>query len=155
MLIGTPVLVDIAVTGVFLYMGQSKGGFQMNIKEFAQKFMEAEEEAWQKGNFDPLEALEDPNVVYHFLPSNELVGFEAHKQQILGYREAISKSNQEWKFLTGDGNVFALSYKSRYISSGKVPGLPPAGEEITGNSMFVFRLNNGKIVEAWQRGGTT
>jgi len=127
----------------------------MDIKEFAEKFIKAEDEAWLNGNLDPLEALEDPNVAYHFAPPNDFVGFEAHKQQILGYREALSDINQEWKYLAGDGNVFALSYKSHYISSGKVPGLPPAGTEITGDSIFLFRLENGKIVEAWARGSST
>jgi len=127
----------------------------MDIKEFAQKFIKAEDEAWKNGNLDELEKLEDPNLVYHLPPPNDFVGFEAHKQQILGYREGFSDINQEWKYLAGDGNVFALSYKSRYISSGKIPNLPPAGTEITGDSIFVVRLENGKIVEAWSRGSTT
>ena len=42
----------------------------MNIKEFAQKFIEAEDEAWKNGNLDKLEELEDPNVAYHMLPPN-------------------------------------------------------------------------------------
>jgi predicted ester cyclase len=127
----------------------------MDIKAFAAKFIEAEDEAWLNGNLDPLEALEDLNVVYHMPPPNDFVGFEAHKKQIMGYREALTDIKQEWKYLAGDGNVFALSYKSRYISSGKAPGLPPAGTEITGDSIFLFRLENGKIVEALKRGSTT
>jgi predicted ester cyclase len=127
----------------------------MDIKEFAQKFIEAEDEAWKNGNLDELEKLEDPNVVYHIPPPNDFVGFEAHKQQILGYREALSDINQEWKYLAGDGNVFAVSYKSRYISSGKVHGLPPAGKEMTSDGIFVLRLENGKIVEAWAKSSTT
>jgi len=127
----------------------------MSIKEFAEKLIKAYDEGLGKGNTKPLKALEDPNVVYHMPPPNDFVGFEAHKKQILGYREALSDIKQEWKYLAGDGNVFALSYKSRYISSGKVPGLPPAGTEITGDSIFLFRLENGKIIEAWARGSTT
>lgn len=34
----------------------------MNTKEFAEKYIKAEEEAF-KGNFEPLEAIEDPKVV--------------------------------------------------------------------------------------------
>ena len=89
------------------------------------------------------------------LPPNEFVGFEKHKQQILSYLEALSDINQEWKYLSGDGNVCALSYKSHSISTGKVSGLPPAGTEITGDSIFVLRLENGKIVEVWARGSST
>ena len=50
----------------------------MDIKEFAQKFIEAESDAWLIGNFDALEKLEDPNVIYH-MGTGEIVGHEAHK----------------------------------------------------------------------------
>ena len=128
----------------------------MSIEEFAQKFIKAEDEAWQKGNFKALEALEDPNVIYHMPPPLDFVGFEAHKQQIMGSKQAISGLRQEWKYLTGEGNLFALSYKSRFMFTGEVPGMPPpTGKEVTSDSLFLFRLKNGKIVEAWQNGSTT
>ena len=38
----------------------------MSIKNFAEKFIKAEEEAIHKGEFDALEKLEDPNVVFPF-----------------------------------------------------------------------------------------
>jgi len=127
----------------------------MSLEEFAQKFIKAEDEAWLKGNLDPLEALEDPNVVYHMAPPMDFVGFEAHKQQILGARMGLSDIKQEWKYLTSEGNLFALSYKAHYISLGTIPGFPSAGKEVTSDSIFLLRLENGKIVEAWSRGSTT
>jgi len=39
----------------------------MSIKDFAEKFIKAEEEAFHEGNFDALKKLEDPNVIYHEL----------------------------------------------------------------------------------------
>jgi hypothetical protein len=128
----------------------------MNIKDFAEKFIKAEDEAWQKGNFDALEKLEDPNIVYHFLLLGlDVNGFEAHKQQINDGRMGSSDIKQEWKYLTGEGNLFSLSYKSRIVSNGKIPGMPPAGKEMTSNNLFLFRLKNGKITEAWSNGSAT
>jgi predicted ester cyclase len=128
----------------------------MSIKDFAEKFIKAEDEAWQKGNFNALEALEDPNVVYHMVEFGDLMGFEAHKQNILTSRQAGSGLRQEWKYLTGEGNLFALSYKSRFMFTGEVPGMPPpTGKEVTSDSLFLFRLKNGKIVEAWRNGSIT
>lgn len=128
----------------------------MDIKEFAEKFIEAENEAWQKGNFDPLESLEDPDVVYHMAPDTDMVGWEAHKQYILGARQAFSDYRQEWKYLAGEGNLFALSYKSRGKFTGEIPGFPPpTGKEITTDYLFLLRLENGKIVEAWANGSMT
>src|SRR3990172_5011252 len=120
----------------------------MSIKEFADKYIKAQVEAWQKGDFNALQALEDPNVVYHLsLVGQDLVGWEAHKQDILLSREAGSNRRQEWNYLTGEGNLFALSYKSCFISTGK--WIIPTGKEVTGNAMILLRLENGKIVEGW------
>ncbi len=127
----------------------------MDIKEFAEKFIKAEDEAWQNGNFDALEKLEDPDVVYHIPPLPDTVGFEAHKQYIMGASKAMSKPYQEWEYITGDGNVFALSYKSRGLFTSEIPGLPPpTGKEVTSDYLFVLRLKDGKIKEAWAKGST-
>jgi predicted ester cyclase len=124
----------------------------MNIKDFAEKFMKAEDAAFQKGNFEPLKALEDPNVVYHMYPLPDLVGHEAHKQNVMMWPQACSDIKQEWKYLTGEGNLCALSYKARYISTGKLPNWPPAGKEATNDSLFLLRWKNGKVVEVWSNG---
>jgi len=127
----------------------------MDIKEFAEKFIKAEDEAWQNGNCDVLEALEHPNVVYHMmlLGDQDQVGWEAHKQYILGMRQAVSEGHQEWKYLTGDGNVFALSYKSHAKYAVEVPAMSiPAGATVVSDALFVFRLDGGKIAEAWIQG---
>ena len=128
----------------------------MSIRDFADKFIKAEDQAWQKGDFSALEKLEDENVVYHTPPIPDQVGREAHKQYILGTRLAVSKLHQDWEYITGDGNVFALSYNMSAVWTGQIPGMPPpTGKEITNNSLFVFLLKDGKIKEAWSRGSMT
>ena len=129
----------------------------MSIKEFAEKFIKAEDEAWQNGNLDALEALENPNVIYHLLALNqETSGWEAHKQYILTARQGFSNLQQEWKYLTGEGNYFALTYKMNGLFTNEIPGFPPpTGKEVTAYSLFLFRLQNGKIAEAWSNGSTT
>ena len=128
----------------------------MDIQEFAQKYIEAETQAFKEGNFDAIEAIVAPDVVYHWGAGRDMVGHEAHKQDIMSYRQRTSKHTQEWEYITGDGNVFSLSYKSRGLFTGEIPGMPPpTGKEVTSDYLFVFRLENGKIVEAWARGSTT
>jgi predicted ester cyclase len=127
---------------------------KMDIKEFAEKFIKAEDEAWQTGNCAALEKLEDPTVVYHIPPMPDTVGWEGHKQYILGTRQAVSDLHQNWEYITGDGNVFSLSYKMRCISKGMIPGTKNGGK-ITSDSLFVFKLKGGKIIEAWSKGSMT
>jgi hypothetical protein len=128
----------------------------MNIKDFAEKFTKAEEEAWKKGNFKPLEALEDPSVVYHVSPFPDIVGFEAHKQYIQGSVQTSSDLRQEFKYLVGDGNLFALIYKSSGRLINEIPGLNiPKGENYTTDYLCLFRLKGDKVAEAWMNGSFT
>jgi predicted ester cyclase len=83
------------------------------------------------------------------------VGFAAHKKQILDSKASYSDIQQEWKYLTGEGNLFALLYKGRYVSNGKMPGMPPAGGKVTSDLLFLFRVNKGRITEAWVHGAMT
>jgi predicted ester cyclase len=126
----------------------------MNIKDFAEKLIKAYEEAMLKGNTKLLKALENPDVVYHMGIRGDIVGSNAHEQDILGLRMALSDIKIELKYLIGEGNLSAFSYKARYISSGKVPGFPPAGKESTQDTLCLFYLKNGKIKEVWMNGYT-
>ena len=124
----------------------------MNIKDLAEKWIKAESEAFQKGNFELLKALEDPNVVYHMSSFGDMVGHEAHKQQIIDSHKLASEIKQEFKYLTGDGNLCAVSYKARYISRGDIPGMPPAGKEASRDALFLLRVKHGKVAEVWNNG---
>lgn len=122
----------------------------MNHKEFADRFIQAEREAWIKGNLTLAETLEDPNVVYHF-SSRDRVGWEAKKQAILKAPQLLPNLRIEGKCLTGDGNLVALSTKWRYTAKSEIPGFPGSiGKEVTSDGLLLLRLQNGKIVEVWE-----
>ena len=129
----------------------------MDTKEFGGKIIHAMNEAWNNGNFEPLEEIEDANAVYHLLAAGqEGHGLESHKEFLTSARNAISELQMEWKFLTGEGNLLALSYKmtGRYI--GEIPGFQvPVGKKVSSDTLFLFRLKDGKIVEAWEQGSST
>ena len=128
----------------------------MDIKEFAEKFIKAEDEAWQNGNFDDLEALEDPGIVYHVSPLPDMVGWEAHKQYIQTNRQIISGIQQNWKYLAGEGNLFALSYKSSGTTAAEIPTMNiPKGKKIATDYLFVLQVKNGRITEVWSNGTMT
>jgi hypothetical protein len=125
----------------------------MDIKEFAEKFIQAEYDALLKGDFVALEKLEDPNIVYHWWTMGvlrEIKGHEAHKQDILGSQGLLANYKPEFRYLTGEGNLFVLDYKSRAHLTGDIPRLPPAaGKNFSSAGLFVVRADNGKIPEAW------
>jgi len=129
----------------------------MSIRDFGDKYIKASKDAWQKGNFEELEKLSHPNVVYHYMPlARDMVGWEEFKHHIVGGRQALPGLWQEWRYIGGEGNYFALSYKSKGMLTGQAPGLPPpTGKEVTANYLYLFHLIDGKIAEAWYNGTTT
>ena len=130
----------------------------MGIKDFAEKWIEAYVEAFRTGNCDALEKLEDVNMVHHSVARGQdgVVGWLAHKQAILNMRHAIPDYSPELKYLTGEGSHFVISYKARGTLTGTAPGYPaPTGKEVTLDYLYVFRVNEGKIIEAWYKGSTT
>jgi predicted ester cyclase len=96
--------------------------------------------------------LEDPNVVYHMSTFGDMLGHEAHRQQIMSSHQLFFDIKQEFQYLVGEGNLFALSHKARYISKGNIAGLPPAGQEASRDALFLFRLEGYTIVEVWNNG---
>ena len=126
----------------------------MEIKELAEKFIEAQEEGVFKGNCDALDTIEAPDVVFHHMnQGQDSVGIEAHKQHTLGIWQAASNVRQEWKYLAGEGSIFALEYNGNFKFKGEMPGLASTtGKEVTSHYLVVFRLDKGKIVEVWDYG---
>ena len=129
----------------------------MSAKDFAEKFIKAEEEAWLRGNINALDAVEDDNVVYHLTPPiPDVVGREAHKQFIGMAVKAFSNIRFDLKFLTGEGDLVAFMYNDHRNFTGEFPGLPPGkGQEVVTNELWLFRLKNGKVIEGWMFGTTT
>jgi hypothetical protein len=128
----------------------------MNIKDFAEKYIKAQTEAWFNGNFLPLAELEDPNIVIHAPPPTpDLVGHEAHKQDIINGRQFMSDYKFDWQFLAGEKNLLAFSLKINFKMAAASPNIPiPVGKKVFRHVIIVGLVNKGKFVESWVDGGS-
>ena len=122
----------------------------MGIEEIAEKWIQADKQAFQEGNCDALEQLESPNIVIHSAPIPGAIGFEEHKEHILKVREEISDLHLEFEYLTGDGNVCAISFKESFKPKVDIP-IAPAGSTVNIDALFVLRYENDKIAEIWMK----
>jgi hypothetical protein len=127
----------------------------MEIRKFAEKYIKAEKQAFKEGNFNALEAIVSPNVVYHWGSFRDMVGHEAHKQDIVNYRKFTSKHTQEWDYVIGDGDVCVLSIKETMTFIDEYPAISaPVGATIEFDGVFILRRDNEKMVEAWIKGNS-
>ena len=123
----------------------------MDIEDFAQKYIQAQTDAWDKGDFKLLEEVEDPNIIWH----DREGGLEGHKQFFTMARQSM-EVKLEWEFLVGESNLLALSQRGTYKLLKEFPGSTiPVGKTISSDAIFLLRLNNGKVVEVWEKGSTT
>jgi ketosteroid isomerase-like protein len=118
---------------------------------FANRFIQAENKAWGAGDVSDLKALESDDVIYH-LPGMDLKGWKAHEDYIKQGRELVSDLKQSWKYLSGEGNHFIMSYESSVVM--RPDGTTPA-TSIALNYLCAFRISGGKIAEVWMNGTTT
>jgi len=128
----------------------------VDIKEFAEKFIEAEHQVIQQDDFSALEQIESPGIIFHMSPPPDLVGFEAHKQYLVSSKETVSEIHQEWDYLTGDGNVAVLSLIQKMTFKEEHPVLKiPKGSKVTTDGFMVLRRENDKIAEIWAHSNIT
>lgn len=116
-----------------------------DIHEFAMKFIAAEKAAWEHGDLSSLQALEHPDVVYQNIDGTVFRGWEGHRKDIEDVKARFNgvPITQEWRYLMGEGNMFAVSYVWAVH-------LPDSVIEITG--IAVCRVQDGKLVEEWGAG---
>jgi predicted ester cyclase len=125
----------------------------MNTKDFAERFIKAEDEAWMKGNVDALDEVENPDVVYHLTPPlPDVVGRDAHKQFILAERKAHSDIKFDIKYLIGEGNLVGFLYQESRSATIKFFGQLRARKVSSVNELWLFHLKNDKVSEAWMYG---
>jgi len=118
---------------------------------FADKFIAAEDKAWSTGEVADLKALEDTNVIYH-LPGLDVKGWKAHEDYIVQGRPKVANLKQNWKYLSGEGNHFAMAYDSTatMLADGKTPA-----SNVANNYLFFFRLKDARLAEVWVNGTAT
>lgn len=112
-------------------------GTTIDLKNFAHKFIAAENQAWQQGDFAALQAIEDPDITFHGL---DVKGWKAHKQYIENARQNVPGIEQEWHYLTGDGHLFALSYKAYYLIN---------NQKMQTEALMLLHIGNGRITDVW------
>jgi hypothetical protein len=128
----------------------------MKIKDFADRYSQAQNEAFLNGNFDLMEVLESDDIVYHVPPYPDLVGRAVHKQDIINARKGCANVKMEWQYLAGGGNICALAFKSSGRFIGEIPGHPmPVGENYFSVYMFLLRVSKDRVAEVWAYGSVT
>jgi predicted ester cyclase len=125
-----------------------KGGTQMNIKDFAEKYIKHWQDALLSGKIQDFKALFDPAFVYH--TSGQDINLTAYMQHIVYLRTNSKILEIDVKPVVSDWNIFVLSFKGRYNFTSDIPGLPPViGKELAAFDLCVLRIIDSRVIEGW------
>lgn len=112
------------------------------------------EEVWNKGNFDVLEEIASPGVLFHS-PAGMPPGWERMKQVIASFRAAFPDLRLivEDQIAERDRTVTRLTitgtHRGPYLNHLKTL-MPPTGKTISIQVIDIFRHDaNGKLAECW------
>ena len=123
----------------------------MSIKDLAETYRSAWQNAVANGDIAHWEACFDPGFVLHIIGMRD-IGLETYRQHEIDMHEHCEAVNMDIKYVTGDRNLFALEFSGHFRVTSDMPGYPgTAGKEIKSHALCLFRVKSGKIVEEWSK----
>ena len=106
-------------------------------------------EAHNQNNLDALDAIVAQDLISHAalpgLPPGLAGGKMAH-QIFLGSFSDLQTTTED---LIAEGDKVVERYMTRGTHTGEFMGAPPTGKKFAAETMVIYRLANGKIVETW------
>lgn len=115
-------------------------------KELIRRFFE---EVWNNGNVDLASEFIAPGFLSHNNLEIEAVGPEGIKRAVLMHRSAFPDLHSTLEELIAEGDRVVVRGTDRGTHLGEFMGRPPTGRKFVITWMDIFRIENGKAIEAW------
>ena len=106
------------------------------------------DEVWNKGNVDFLDEAATTDCAFRE-SGGALVGLEQEKAHIGGLLDSLSDVRASVDDLVGEGGKVAARWSWSATHTGEFMGIAPRGERLEGAGMSFYRMEDGKIAEAW------
>ncbi len=102
-------------------------------------------------NLDALEEVYAADAVWHE-PDQEVQGVEGLKQYASRYFEAFPDTTWTLEDLIAEGDKVVSRWTVRATHQGEIEDFgPPTGRQIELEGITIHRIEDGKIVEEWER----
>jgi steroid delta-isomerase-like uncharacterized protein len=110
----------------------------------------ANEEIWNRGNFDNLEEMFADDFVEHFLPlGTRTKGLEALRRSLVAHREAFPDWKEVVNLIVTEGDYVVLQFTSTGTNLGSFMDHPATGKKIHISEVTILRIVDHKIAEQW------
>jgi predicted ester cyclase len=102
-----------------------------------------------RGNLDIIDELAAPDFVDRSLMPGQGPTREDFKRSVAEGLDAEPKTSFTIEEQVAEGDTVVTKYWSSSVDRSEVMGMPPTGEEITGEGIYIHRISGGKITEEW------
>ncbi len=110
------------------------------------------DEVWNRGNLDVIDEIAAPETRYHgpHMPGGS--GSRGDwRTAIARYRSAFPDSHVVFDELLACGDRIIGRWRATGTQTGPLPGLEPTGMPIAISGITIYRMTDGRIVEAWEQ----
>jgi predicted ester cyclase len=112
------------------------------------------EEVWDQGKLDVVDEIFHPNFVDHGLaPGLTKQGPEGAKEAVLQFRSAIPDLYLKIDHMVAEGDKVMTRWEAGGTQSGPMKSgrgtIPPTNKRATVRGFTINRLEDGKIIDAW------
>ena len=106
-------------------------------------------EAFNEGNVSVVDELCTPDVVTHDSALPEpLIGIEATKASVTGYRDAFPDLQITIEEQVAEGDIVVTRWSARGTHQGDLIGIAPTGKQATVTGITIDRFSNGRVAES-------
>lgn len=131
----------------FSYQKQVKEGI---TEEEAKILLERVMELWNEGNLAIVDEFYDPEYVRHHWPrSYGTVGRDTLKAGITSLRTYFPDYNLTLDEMIVKGDKIVTLWTATGTNTGPFADLPPTGKKVRIPGVYIYRVDEGKIVEEW------
>lgn len=110
------------------------------------------DDIWNRGDLAAVAEVMSPNATYHgpHMPNGK-GDRETWKQAISMYINAFPDSHVTFEELIASGDTVVGRWSATATHTGQLPGVAPTGKQIEIGGITIYRIADGRIVEAWEQ----
>ena len=124
----------------------------MGINENKALVSRIADDIWNRGNLSAVSEVMTADAKYHGPHMPDGLGTrENWSQAISMYRAAFPDTHVSFEELIAGGDIVVGRWSATGTHTGPMPGIPPTGKPIAIRGITIYRISDGKIVEAWEQ----
>jgi len=107
------------------------------------------EEFWNTGNMAIADEVYSADFVNHDPTAPDVVDLESYKGFAAAVRDSMPDFHVTPEVIVAEGDKVASCWTATGTQTGELVGIPPTGIQARWTGITIYRIEDGKVVEAW------